>query len=67
MVITGALNLSDYLLYNLGVEWLRDWTSPIHWVVGLALPAFFVWQYLGRSAAKTNVRSKSIDLRKEGK
>lgn len=61
-VITAALILSGYLLYYLGIEWLRDWTSLIHWVVGLALPAFFVWHYLGRSAAKSKGRAKSIDL-----
>ena len=60
-VVTGVLILSGYLLYYLGVEWLRDWTSLIHWVVGLALPAFFVWHYLGRSTAKSKARPKSIN------
>ncbi len=58
-VVMGVLILSGYLLYYLGVEWLRDWTSLVHWLMGLALPAVFVWHYLGRTAAKLKTPAKS--------
>ena len=58
-VVAGALILSGYLLYYLGIEWLRDWTSILHWGIGLALPAVFVWHYLGRNTAKAAPRRKS--------
>lgn len=61
-IVTSALILSGYFLYYLGIEWLRDWTSIIHWVVGLTLPAFFVWHYLGRSALKRKTRQQTIIL-----
>lgn len=56
--VTGVLILSGYLLYYLGIEWLRDWTSVVHWMIGLALPAVFVWHYFGRNKAivRTGVR-----------
>lgn len=46
--VMGLLIASGYLLYYLGIEWMRDWTSLIHWIIGLALPAVFVWHYVGR-------------------
>lgn len=58
-IVMGALILSGYLLYYLGVEWLRDWTSIIHWGIGLALPAVFIWHYFGRNSAKRPPRRKS--------
>jgi hypothetical protein len=60
--VMGVLILSGYLLYYLGIEWLRDWTSFIHWAIGLALPAIFVWHYLGRNAAKQKPRAKSKEV-----
>ena len=58
-VVMSALILSGYLLYYLGIEWLRDWTSVIHWGIGLVLPAVFVWHYLGRNTPKATPRRKS--------
>ena len=49
IAVTSALILSGYLLYYLGVEWLRDWTSVVHWMIGLLLPVVFIWHYTGRS------------------
>ena len=47
IVITG------YLLYYAGGESLREWSSLIHWGLGLLLPAIFIWHYLnGRSLRK---------------
>ena len=60
--VTGALILSGYLLYYLGIEWLRDWTSIIHWGIGLALPAVFVWHYLGRKVVKQPPRRKPKEI-----
>jgi hypothetical protein len=37
------LVVSGYLLYYLGDDSLRDWTSVAHWAVGLAVAALFVW------------------------
>ena len=51
--IFSLLILTGYLLYYLGSETLRDWTSLIHWAIGLGSPAIFVWHYLGRTARKT--------------
>ncbi len=60
--VMGVLILSGYLLYYLGIEWLRDWTSIIHWGIGLTLPALFVWHYLGRNSVKLKARAKSTPL-----
>ena len=51
-VIFSVLILSGYLLYYVGIESVRDWTSIIHWVIGLGSPVIFVWHYLGRTATK---------------
>ncbi len=56
--VMSGLILSGYLLYYLGIEWLRGWTSVIHWVIGLSLPAIFTWHYLGRRANKRRARAK---------
>lgn len=45
--ILAVLIASGYLLYYAGGEALREWTSLVHWTIGLALPIFFVWHYLG--------------------
>ena len=50
--VLSALILSGYLLYYVGGDGLRAWTSLIHWAIGLASPAIFIWHYLGRTARK---------------
>jgi len=41
-VVLLALTVSGYMLYYVGGEAVREWTSLIHWVVGLALPIIFL-------------------------
>lgn len=41
-----ALSASGYMLYYVGDELVRDWTSMVHWIIGLVLPAVFLWHYL---------------------
>ena len=52
-VIFSILILSGYMLYYVGEEGVSDWTSIIHWAIGLGSPVIFVWHYLGRNARKT--------------
>ena len=58
-VLVFVLILSGYLLYYLGIEWLRDWTSLLHWTIGLLLPAVFAWHYAGRNASKLKASTKA--------
>jgi hypothetical protein len=48
-VLLAVLILSGYLLYYVGDDGLRSWSSIIHWVIGLATPIFFIWHYLGHN------------------
>jgi len=50
--ILGILILSGYLLYYLGDEDARSWASVAHWMVGLGLPAIFLWHWLNGIAAR---------------
>jgi hypothetical protein len=53
LCITLALLVaSGYLLYYLGDETARAWTSLAHWAVGLGLPAIFLWHYLNGLSAR---------------
>lgn len=55
LVLLSALILlmvTGYLLYYVGGEQIRALASRVHWVLGLALPAAFVWHYLGRRRAE---------------
>ena len=52
IVVTG------YLLYYVGDEALREWSSVIHWVLGLASPLVFFWHYLkGRALRRGRKRA----------
>jgi len=42
----SVLIATGYMLYYVGAEDVRAWTSIAHWSFGLALPAIFVWHYL---------------------
>ena len=55
--VAASLILTGYLLYYVGDDAAREWTSLIHWLIGLAIPVIFVWHYLGRS--HTGRRRKS--------
>ncbi len=46
LAFNGILALTGYGLYYAGGEKLREWTSLVHWVLGLAAPvtmALHVW------------------------
>ena len=59
-----VLIVSGYLLYYLGDETLRSWTSIAHWSIGLLVPTIFIWHYVHgqskrrgkRAAAKTSIK-----------
>lgn len=50
--VLALLVASGYLLYYVGDETVRGWTSPVHWGVGLGLPVIFLWHYLNGLAAR---------------
>lgn len=50
--LMGWMLLTGYLLYYLGDETLRSWTSILHWSAGLALPIGFLAHRLIRFEAK---------------
>ncbi len=45
--LIGVLILTGYLLYYVGDDGLRSWSSIAHWGIGLATPVIFIWHYLG--------------------
>lgn len=45
LAIFGLLTISGYMLYYVGVDDVRSWTSVTHWVIGLAVPGLFLWHY----------------------
>lgn len=54
----AVLILSGYMLYYAGDEGLRDWTSLIHWALGLGTPALFIWHYLHGVSKRRAVQRK---------
>jgi hypothetical protein len=52
--LVGVLILSGYMLYYVGSEELRDWTSIIHWGIGLCVPVIFIWHTMARKMKKQN-------------
>ncbi len=54
----AVLILSGYMLYYVGDEALRDWTSIIHWALGLGTPALFIWHYLHGISKRRAVKRK---------
>jgi hypothetical protein len=54
----AVLILSGYMLYYVGDEALRDWTSIIHWALGLGTPALFIWHYLHGVSKRRAVQRK---------
>jgi hypothetical protein len=51
-LVLAVLILSGYMLYYVGGEALRDWTSLIHWSIGIGLPAIFAWHYINGLRAR---------------
>jgi hypothetical protein len=45
-VVLTVLVASGYLLYYAGGEVLREGSSLTHWIIGLTLPAVFLWHYV---------------------
>jgi hypothetical protein len=45
--LMAMLILTGYLLYYVGDDAVRSWSSIIHWAIGLAAPIIFIWHYLG--------------------
>lgn len=56
--ILAVLVASGYLLYYASDETFRSWTSLTHWIVGLTLPAVFIWHYLNGLAARRRIRMR---------
>jgi hypothetical protein len=46
LCINSVLIFSGYLLYYVGSDALRPWTSITHWGLGVWLPVLFIWHYL---------------------
>lgn len=44
--VLAVLVVSGYMLYYVGDEALREWSSLTHWAIGLGLPGAFLWHYL---------------------
>jgi hypothetical protein len=58
--VLAILIASGYMLYYVGDETVRDRTSMAHWVVGLALPAVFLWHYLNGLLVRRKVNSRKL-------
>ncbi|WP_225010909.1 hypothetical protein [Novosphingobium percolationis] len=54
-VVLAALIASGYMLYYVGDEDLRAWTSLAHWTIGLGLPVVFLWHYLNGLRARRRI------------
>lgn len=59
-ILLGLLILSGYLLYYVGNDIARNWTSVAHWSAGLGSPVLFLWHYL---RGKTPQRRRSNKAR----
>jgi hypothetical protein len=52
IAISALLALTGWLLYYVADDWAREWSSLIHWSIGLgALPLLSAHIWLGRAAA----------------
>lgn len=56
--LLGLLIVSGYMLYYVGDETVRPWTSVVHWSLGLGLPAVFIWHYINGLRARRRARTK---------
>lgn len=50
--LLGLLIISGYMLYYVGDEIVRPWSSIAHWCLGLGLPIIFGWHYLNGLRAR---------------
>lgn len=53
--VLAVLIASGYMLYYVGDEDLRNWTSLIHWGFGMGLPAVFLWHYINGLRARRRI------------
>jgi hypothetical protein len=61
VLFLAFLFVSGYGLYYFGDERLRSWTSWLHLVIGLALPAMiFLHIWSGRRSAARSVRRRTV-------
>ena len=51
-IVLSMLVASGYLLYYIGDEAARIWSSVAHWGIGLVLPVIFLWHYLNGLSAR---------------
>lgn len=58
-LVLGLLIGSAYMLYYVGLENVRGWTSLVHWSIGLALPAIFLWHYVNGKRARRRPSGRS--------
>lgn len=57
--LLAMLIVSGYLLYYVGDETVRGWTSAAHWLLGLGLPVLFLWHFVnGRRKAQRRRSSR---------
>jgi 4-amino-4-deoxy-L-arabinose transferase-like glycosyltransferase len=64
IVVTGilvTLIISGYMLYYAGSDALREWSSTLHWIIGILLPVGFLWHYSHRYSNRKSIRKKNID------
>ena len=60
IALSALLAITGWLLYYVSNEMVREWTSLIHWSIGLgALPLLYTHIYFGRAWARTSQEEKS--------
>jgi hypothetical protein len=62
IIVTGIftiLIISGYMLYYVGSDALRDLSSTLHWIIGISLPASFLWHYSHRYSNRKPLRKKN--------
>lgn len=57
-----VLIISGYMLYYVSGDDLRQWTSIVHWSVGLPLPAIFAWHYVNGLRDRNRTRGQRKPL-----
>jgi hypothetical protein len=60
-VFFGFLIISGYMLYYVGSDDIRNYTSIFHWVIGLVVPISFIWHYINRYSNKKAKKAYNIN------
>lgn len=58
-IFVMILIVSGYLLYYVGDDALRHWTSIAHWSIGLGTPLIFIWHYVRGQTKRRRTRIAS--------